>query len=268
MLWFILALVLIYAGLLALLYVKQRGIVFRPDIARADLVAAGLAEQMTEIEIKTGDGLTLHSWWAPACRSDGRVIVYFHGNAGHRGGRAERIRDYLAAGYGVLLVGYRGYGGNPGILSEAGIYEDARANLAFLAAQRVRLEQTVLFGESLGTAVATEMALQHSVLALVLEAPLASILHSARARYPLFAFDWLVRDKFDSLSKIRKVKVPLLIVHGERDKTTAVKFGRMLHAAANEPKLGVFLPEADHNNLMDHGLARMTMEFVEKLPAT
>jgi len=268
MLWFILTIVVVvYAALLVLLYAKQRSIVFRPDITRADLAAAGLGEQMTEIEIKTADGLSLHSWWAPACRPDGRVIVYFHGNAGHRGGRAERIRDYLASGYGVLLVGYRGYGGNPGILSEAGVYEDARANLAFLAAQRVRSEQIVLFGESLGTAVATEMALKNNVLALVLEAPLASILHSARARYPLFAFDWLVRDKFDSLSKIRKVKVPLLIVHGERDRTTAVRFGRMLHAAANEPKLGVFLPEADHNNLIDHGLAQMTMEFVEKLSA-
>ncbi len=152
-------------------------------------------------------------------------------------------------------------------MSESGVYTDARANLAFVAAQKVRPQQIVLFGESLGTAVATQMALEQPVLALVLEAPLASILHSARARYPLFAFGPLVRDKFDSLSKIRRVKVPVLIVHGERDRTTAVKFGRMLHAAANEPKQGVFLPEADHNNLMDHGLARMTMEFVEKLPA-
>ncbi|HVY99541.1 MAG TPA: alpha/beta hydrolase [Dongiaceae bacterium] len=268
MLWTILAIVvLLYAGFLALLYARQRSIVFRPDTTRADLAAAGLSEQMTEVGIETADGLTLHSWWAPPVRPDGRVIVYFHGNAGHRGGRAARIRDYLANGYGVLLVGYRGYGGNPGRLSEAGVYTDARANLAFVTAQKVRPEQIVLFGESLGTAVATQMALELPALALVLEAPLASILHSARARYPLFAFGPLIKDKFDSLSKIRRVKLPLLIVHGERDRTTLVKFGRMLHAAANEPKQGVFLPEADHNNLIDHGLAKLTMEFVEKLPA-
>jgi hypothetical protein len=259
--------VLIYLGLLLTLYVKQRGIVFRPDTARADLAAAGLAEQMAEVEIRTADGLALTSWWAPAMRPDGRVIVYFHGNAGHHGGRAERIRDYLAAGYGVLLVGYRGYGGNPGALSEAGLYADARANLAFVAAQRVRPMQIVLFGESLGTAVATQMATEQPALALVLEAPLASVLHSARTRYPLFAFDFLVRDKFNSLAKIGAVKIPVLIVHGELDRTTAVKFGRMLFGAANEPKHGVFLPGADHNNLMDHGLAKLTMEFVEKLPA-
>jgi fermentation-respiration switch protein FrsA (DUF1100 family) len=268
MIWGILAAAMAaYLALLLFLYVRQRQLVFRPDATRADLVTAGLRERMTEVEIRTTDGLTLHSWWAPALRPDGRVIVYFHGNAGHRGGRADRIRDYLAAGYGVLLVGYRGYGGNPGTLSEAGFYADARANLHFVAAQKVRLEQVVLFGESLGSAVAIEMAVEFPVLALVLEAPLASILLSARARYPLFAFDFLVKDKFDSISKIHRVKAPVLIVHGELDRTTAIKFGRMLYAAANEPKQAVFLPQANHNNLMEHGLARLTMDFVEKLPA-
>jgi hypothetical protein len=262
------AVALIYLGFLLTLYLKQRQIVFRPDVSRADLAASGLSEQMSEVEIRTADGLMLTSWWAPAVRPDGRVIVYFHGNAGHHGGRANRVRDYLAAGYGVLLVGYRGYGGNPGAHSEAGFYADARANLAFLAAQHVRSGQIVLFGESLGTAVAIQMATESPALALVLEAPLASILHSARARYPLLAFDLLVRDKFNSLAKIRRVKIPKLIVHGELDRTTAVKFGRMLFSAANEPKHGVFLPEADHNNLVDHGLTKLTMEFVEKLPVS
>ena len=267
MVWgIVLAVAAVYLTLLILLYVRQRQLVFRPDATRADLVNAGLREQMSEVEIKTTDGLTLHSWWAPAMRADGRVIVYFHGNAGHRGGRADRIRDYLAAGYGVLLVGYRGYGGNPGTLSEAGFYADGRANLHFVAAQNVRPDQIVLFGESLGSAVAIQMATELPALALVLEAPLASILLSARTRYPLFAFDFLVKDKFNSLSKIHQVKVPVLIVHGELDRTTSIKFGRMLYAAANEPKQAVFLPEADHNNLMDHGLSQLTMEFVQKLP--
>jgi len=257
---------LLYLALLALLFFGQRRLVFRPDVGRADLAAAGLTEQMTEVATATADGLTLHSWWAPAVRADQRVIVYFHGNAGHRGGRAERIRDYLAAGYGVLLVGYRGYGGNPGQPSEPGLYADARANLGFLAAHNVRPEQIVLFGESLGTAVAIEMALEFPALALVLEAPLASIVLSARARYPLFAFDFLVKDKFNSLGKIARVRMPLLLVHGELDRTTSVRFGRMLYAAANEPKQGVFLSEANHNNLMEHGLARTTMAFIEAVP--
>ena len=262
----LLLVVSIYVGLLALLFLAQRRIVFKPDVTPADLTAAGLTEQMQEVAITTTDGLTLTSWWAPAIRPDRRVIVYFHGNAGHRGGRADRIRDYLAAGYGVLLVGYRGYGGNPGLPTEAGLYDDARANLAFVAKQGVRPEQTVLFGESLGTAVAIQLATEVPILALLLEAPLASITHSARARYPLFVFDFLVRDKFNSLKKIGKVQVPLLLVHGEQDRTTSVRFGKMVYDAANEPKRALFLAEAGHNDLMQHGLAKAVTEFLDGLP--
>lgn len=267
MLSLLLVAVCIYLILLAMLFLTQQHIVFQPDATRAELAAFGLAEQMSEVPIATADGVALTSWWAPAMRPDGRVIVYFHGNAGHHGGRADRIRRYLENGYGVLLVSYRGYGGNPGRPSEAGLYADGRANLAFLQARRVRPGQTVLFGESLGTAVAIQMALEFPVCALVLEAPLASILHSARARYPLFAFDFLVKHKFHSVAKIGRVKAPLLVVHGERDRTTPIRFGRMIFDAANDPKQGVFIPEADHNNLMQHGLAETTMEFLEKLPA-
>lgn len=261
------AVALLYLGALLLLYTTQRRLVFRPDPAAADLAAAGLAEFMVEAAIHTSDGLTLVSWWAPPVRPDRRTIVYLHGNAGHRGGRADRIRDYLGAGYGVLLVGYRGYGGNPGTPTEAGLYNDARANLAFLATQNVRPEQTVLLGESLGTAVAIQMATEFPILALVLEAPLASVLHSARARYPLFAFDFLVRDKFNSLGKIGRVKVPLLLVHGEQDRTTAVRFGRMIYDAANEPKRAHFIAEAGHTDLMHHGFAKSVTDFLDELPA-
>src|SRR3954468_14635085 len=133
----LIAVAAIYFALLLLLFLTQRGIIFQPDRTPAELAAAGLAEQMSEVAVTTADGLILTSWWAPAVRTDRRVIVYFHGNAGHRGGRADRIRDYLEAGYGVLLVGYRGYGGNPGHPTEAGLYQDARANLAFLLREDV-----------------------------------------------------------------------------------------------------------------------------------
>ena len=260
-------LICLYFGFLAMLFATQRRIVFRPDPTLADLTAAGLAEQMTEVAIATTDGLTLSSWWAPPLRPDRRTIVYLHGNAGHRGSRGDRVRDYLAAGYGVLLVGYRGYGGNPGEPTEAGLYDDARANLAFLAKEKVRPEQTILLGESLGTAVAIQMATEFPILALILEAPLASVLHSARARYPLFAFDFLVRDKFNSLQKIGKVKVPLLLIHGEKDRTTAVRFGRMLYDAANEPKRAHFIAEAGHTDLMHFGFAKSVTDFLDALPS-
>jgi fermentation-respiration switch protein FrsA (DUF1100 family) len=130
----------------------------------------------------------------------------------------------------------------------------------------MRPEQIVLLGESLGTAVAIQMATEYPILALILEAPLASILHSARARYPLFAFDFLVRDKFNSLRKVGKVKVPLLLIHGEKDRTTAVRFGRMIYDAANEPKRAHFIAEAGHTDLMHFGFAKSVTDFLDALP--
>ena len=160
---------------LALLFLIQRSIVFAPDQSVADLSLVLAPDGMHAVEVASTDGLRLKSWYLPPARADAPVIAYFHGNAGHRGGRVERIWPYAKAGYGVLLVGYRGYGGNPGKPTEAGLYADAAANLDFLASQGIGADRLVLFGESLGAAVAVEMATRHKALGLVLEAPFCSI---------------------------------------------------------------------------------------------
>jgi fermentation-respiration switch protein FrsA (DUF1100 family) len=256
----------VYLFCLLGLFLVQRSIVFHPPADRADLTAAGAAGMLQEVEIESSDGLQLKSWWAPSKRPDGRVIIYFHGNAGHRGDRIPRVTSYLAEGYGILLVGYRGYGGNPGKPTEQGLYADARANLAFLKAQGVAPDRTILFGESLGTAVAVQMAIETKYRAVVLEAPIASVARSAAVRYPLLAFDAIVLDKFDSLSKIDRIGAPLLVIHGERDRVTLVKFGRMILAAAKEPKQGYFPPEAGHSDLIDHGMRERVSAFLAALP--
>ena len=112
-------------------------------------------------------------------------------------------------------------------------------------------------------AIAAPIARGDSTLYL---AALKTMTRSARVRYPFFAFNFLVKDKFDSFSKIAKVRIPVLIVHGERDRITSVQFGRMLFEAANEPKFGHFLPEAGHSDLMEHGLAEKAMQFLDGLP--
>ena len=257
----------VYLLCLLSLFLKQRSIVFHPPLDRADLAAAGAAGLLQEVDIQSTDGLALKSWWAPSKRPDGRIIVYFHGNAGHRGDRIPRVLPYLAEGYGILLIGYRGYGGNPGKPSEQGFYADGRANLAFLKQQGVAPDRTILFGESLGTAVAVQMATETRYLAVVLEAPIASIVRSAAVRYPLFALDAIVLDKFDSLSKIDRIGAPLLVIHGELDRVTLVKFGRMILAAAKEPKQGYFPPGAGHSDLIDHGMPQKVLEFLAALPA-
>lgn len=254
-----------YLAALLLLVIGQRKIIFRPDPTQVDLSQFFAPAGMTDIALTTSDGLVVHSWYLPPERADGRVVAYFHGNAGHRGNRVSRILPYAAQGYGVLLVGYRGYGGNPGVPTEAGLYTDARAALDFLKNQHVNETQLILFGESLGAAIAAQMAIERPAAALILEAPFASITRSARLRYPFLVFDALVSDKFDTLSKIDRIEKPLLVIHGELDRTTPAMFGRMLFDAAREPKQALFPAEAGHNDLMQHGMPERVLTFIDEV---
>ena len=266
MLWGVLiAVAVFYVGAMLLLFAQQRKIVFNPNPAQAAIADYPAPVGLKAVTNWTADGLEIVSWYLAPSRPDGQTIAYFHGNAGHHGGRVERIIPYAAKGYGILLVGYRGYGGNPGTPTEAGLYEDARAALVFLQDQGVKPEQLILFGESLGSAVATQMAIERPARALILEAPFASILHSARQRYRYLAFDFLVRDKFDTLGKIGRIGKPLLVIHGDLDRTTPARFGHLVFEAAKEPKQGFFPPMAGHNDLMQHGMPERVLAFLDSL---
>lgn len=253
----------IYLLLLGYLWATQRSHVFRPGLERPDLAASNLAALMREQTMPGADGLELGAWYA-AAKPGLPTLLYLHGNAGTLGGRAERVLPYLERGYGVLLVAYRGYGGNPGSPTEAGLYADARAHLDWLLGQGVPAEQVVLYGESLGAAVAVQLATERPLGALVLEAPFASILHSARDRFPLFAFDMLIRDKFASLDKIDRVQAPLFIIHGDQDRVTPQRFGRMLFEKAREPKEGFWPAGAGHNDLLDFGMVEAVTGFLAR----
>ena len=258
------AVAVVYVVLLAHLWATQRSHVFRPTDERPDLPASAVADLMQDASIPGEGGLLLGAWYAPA--QPGRpTILYLHGNAGTLGGRDERVLPYLQRGYGMLLVGYRGYGGNPGVPTEIGLYADGHAHLDWLASQGVPADRIVLYGESLGAAVAVQLATERRVKALVLEAPFASVLLSARTRFPLFAFDWLIKDKFANLDKIDKVRAPLFIVHGEQDRVTPVQFGRMLFDKANEPKAGLWPQGAGHNDLLQFGMVEAVMKFLDEL---
>lgn len=250
-----------YLLLVGGLFLGQRYLIYRPFAEPFD-PAQVQASGLKPVTVETADGLSLtHLYRAPAV-TGGPVVVVFHGNAGHIGYRVPKFVEFVEAGLGLFLVEYRGFGGNPGKPSEEGLYADARAALDWLAEQGVAAERTVLYGESLGSAVAVAMAAERPAGAVVLEAPFTSLAEVAQHIYWFTPAKWLVLDRFDSLSRIRKIAAPLLIVHGERDQVVPVKFGRELFAAAPEPKEAVFLPAADHVDLFDYGVERKIIEFI------
>ena len=256
--------VAIYLALLALLFLMQRSLLFVPNTQRPDLAEEGLEGAMQSVELVTADGLRLLAWYRPPAGNPGTLLLYLHGNAGHIGHRGERVRPYLDAGFGVLLPEYRGFGGNPGRPSEAGFYSDARAALDFLAEQGIAAERIVLYGESLGTGVAVQMAVERDCAALVLEAPYTSVAAVAQSRYWMFPVRALVLDRFDSLSKIARVRCPVFIMHGERDRIIPIRYGRALFQAASEPKDARWFVEGNHTNFDEFGGPAAVLEFLRQ----
>ena len=257
----------LYGAFVVALYVFQRGMMYVPDRNRPDPVASG-ASDMAAVEVRTEDGLSLTGWYKPAAPGR-RTLVYFHGNAGNIGDRGGKVRPFLDAGLGVLLAGYRGYGGNPGSPSEDGFYADARAWLGHLDSIGVVAADIVLYGESLGTGVAVQMAHERAkagraVAAVVLEAPFSSMGAAAQIHYPYVPAYWLVRDKFDSIAKIADVAAPVFVFHGEADRVVPSRLGKRLFEAAREPKDSLWLPRAAHNDLYDHGAAQAILNFLAR----
>jgi len=252
----------VYLAANGALYLYQRRLIFVPIGEPSTPAAAGVPE-MSRVRYPTADGLTLDAWYKPPERTL-PTLVYFHGNAGHLGERAFKARFFIDRGYGFMLTSYRGYSGNPGRPTEAGCYRDVRAALAFLASAGVSAARIVIYGESLGTGVAVEMAREATPSALVLEAPFTSLADVAAARFWWTPARWLIRDKFDSLAKIPTIGCPLLIVHGKRDSTVPEKFGQRLFDAAPEPKEFRALPEAGHADLFEFGAADLVDEFLRR----
>jgi len=250
-----------YVVVLALLYAFQRSLIYYPNLYNPHLDAYRLPE-MREVRIATADGLSLRAWWAPPPRPDAPVVLYLHGNAGGLGARANKVRPFIDRGFGVLLLAWRGFSANPGSPTEHGLYEDGRAAQRFLDAQGVASGRRAFYGESLGAAIAVQLAVEQRPGALVLEAAFSSMADAAGAHYPIFPVRWLVKDRYESAAKIGAVRAPVLVLHGERDRVVPARLGRRLFAASQEPKEARFYPNAGHDDLHDHGAGEFAAAFI------
>jgi fermentation-respiration switch protein FrsA (DUF1100 family) len=260
----IVTLALVYIVFICALGLMQKRLMYFPDPARF-VPSEWALKELEPLDATTTDGLSITSWYSPARTKDKFTIVFFQGNAGHLGYRNYKVRPWLDAGYGVLMVGYRGFG-NPGSPSEEGLYTDGRTALDALNKKGVPNPAIVLYGESLGTGIATQMATERNIAALILESPYTSVPDVGADRYPMVPVHLLLHDKYDSLSKIKDVHAPLLVLHGELDQVVPTKFGKQLFEAANEPKQVVYVPEAGHNDVYNLRVQQIILAFLSKLP--
>ncbi len=219
----------------------------------------------------TADGLTLHGWFVP--REGARTtLILVHGNGGNISHRLEMMALFhTRLNAHLFIFDYRGYGKSGGAPSEEGTYQDGEAALQYLGARRdVDPRRIVYFGQSLGAAVAVEMALRHPPLGLILEAPFTSVQEMTNRAIPLLPLGFLFRTRYDSLSKIGRVTAPLLLLHGDRDTIVPFEMGRRIFEAAGEPKEFYTIRGADHNDTyFVGGEAYLTTlaRFIDKLDA-
>ena len=253
--------VALYCAAVGLLAWQQRRFLYVPNPSRPDLLAVGLPDAR-DVTVRTGDGLDLLAWWVPPAGEADPVVLYLHGNGGNIGNRVRRLTKLRSFGWGVLLVEYRGYGGNPGSPTESGLFADASSAYAKLRADAIAASRIVLWGESLGTGLAVRLAAEVAVGAVLLESPYTSIAAVAQTRFPLVPVDWLIRDRFDLIGRIGMVHVPVLVMTGGRDTIVAPAMGKAVFAAAHEPKTFWFAPDAGHNDLADAGALDVAHQFV------
>ncbi|HET8973479.1 MAG TPA: alpha/beta hydrolase [Pseudolabrys sp.] len=257
--------ILVYCGVLALMYVFQRSLMYFPDRARTPPAAAGFP-QAEEVTLTSSDGERLVAWHVPP-RDAKPVVIYFQGNAGALNLRTDRFRWLTGDGFGLIALSYRGYGGSTGKPTEAGMLLDAAAAYDFAAA-RYPAGRIVLWGESLGTGVAIALAAERQTGGIILDSPFTSAADIGASAYPFVPVRWFIKDSFRSDERIGRVKAPLLVLHGEMDPIIPVRFGERLFALANEPKRMVRFSSGGHVNLDDHGAPDAVRVFLNGLPRT
>lgn len=234
-----------YAAVSILVALFQRHLIYFPTRQYANVPTdVGLAFE--ELALTADDGVSLAAWYIPHEQAKG-TILFLHGNAGNISNRLHTINQFHGLGYGVLIPDYRGYGHSKGKPSEAGLYRDSEAAWRHLVDTRAQSpDAIILFGRSLGGAVAIELAARHTPAALVVESTFTSLTAVAKQHYPLLPVGLLLRERYDSISRIGKVTCPKLFLHGRDDDLIPIAHGRSLYEAATEPKRFIETP-GGHN---------------------
>lgn len=239
---------LVLVVLVGLMWALQRSVVFVP-MGGEPPPAAEVIEQAEDVRLRTEDGLELGAWFVPPRGTDRKTAVLVtNGNAGNRESRAPLARSLAAEGFSVLLFDYRGYGDNPGSPSEAGLAMDARAAADALAARGFDAERTVYFGESLGAAVAADLAAERPPAALFLRSPFSSLADMGRYHYPLLPVRLLLRDEFPVAERVAGIDAPTTVVVADADRVVPPEQSREVAGASANLVEEVVLPGAGHND--------------------
>lgn len=269
---YVVAAVLVALGLYAVfaiaMFCGQHRLVYRLDSRRVAPERVGLAD-VEEVALEVPGGATLVAWHVKAAPGK-PTVLYFHGQAGNLACRSERVRRYRSAGLGLLMVAYRGFSGSTGRPSEQANVEDGLFAVDWLEGNGVPPGRLVIYGESLGTGVAAQVAARREISALVLDSPFTSLTDLAAQRHPLLPVRRFIADRYETLMHADKISAPVLVLHGEDDPIVPMIMGRQVFEALKAPKRLITYAGGRHLDHGKYGSFEAILQFVHthaRLPA-
>lgn len=257
------SLAVLYVVVVGCLYVWQRQLIYVPDTRKVPPAEVGLAK-VAEVTLVTPDGERLVAWWSPPAAGKA-VIIDYQGQGGAPSHRVHRIRPFVEDGFGILTLAYRGFGGSTGTPSEAALVADGKLAFDWVKARGIDPSRIVLFGESLGTGVAVQVAADRPVAGIILDSPYSSLTDVAQGRFPWIPVQWLMLDRFESARHIERVSSPILIYHGDSDTVVPYALGKKLYAAARSPKVLLTIPGGHHTVPFENGPWKAIKPFLEQV---
>ena len=255
--------VLVYLLVTLGLYIFQRSLLYHP--VENNYYGDKLTVNIEKVKITTEDNIDLLAWYHKKDIKKYKTILYLHGNAGSLEDRIYKINYFNNMNINFLLLAWRGFSGNEGKPTEQGLYQDARSAVKWLINEGAIEEHIVIYGESLGTGVATEIAQNKNFAGVILESPFTSMIDLGKKYYPIFPVKLLLKDKYESEKKIKNLKSPILVMHGKKDKIVPFYMGEKIFDMANNPKFNYFTEMDDHMMNYDENLINEIDLFIRTL---
>lgn len=259
---FLSRIIVFYLVFCGIIYSLQRFLIYRPFGEIKEISEYGLVG-FNSFFLETPDNQKILVWFKGTSPSK-KIIIYFHGNGGNMAGRSHKFATY-AKDFDILALSYRGYPGSSGKPTEQSIYSDARIAVNFLLDQGYQENNLIFYGESLGSGTAIEMAKSFDSHAVILEAPFSSLTNIAQKIYWYLPVKYLLKDKFDSISKIPSISSPILIFHGDQDRVVPISEGKKLYRSIKSYKKMIVVPGADHLEFQDEFLLKNIKEFLKEI---
>ena len=255
--------VIIYFFILISTYIFQRDLLYHPS--ENNYSGDKLDVSITKVKVTTQDDIELLSWYHNKDIDEYKTILFLHGNAGSLENRIHKINHFKDMNVNFLLVAWRGFSGNKGTPTEKGLYEDAESAVRWLKSKGVRENNIIVYGESLGTGVATEIAQNKNFAGIILESPFTSMIDAGKDKYPYLPVRLLLKDKYESNKKIKNINSPILIMHGKVDNIVPFHMGKKMYELANEPKYSYFSEYDDHMMEYNEKLLKALKDFISSL---